>query len=190
MKKFIDESWLVLVLGAVFAILLAGAQTSFSGRIQENQSRALNEAIGEVVPGTARSEAVKVEGYDREVYKCLGEDGQPTGWAIDAVGMGFADKIRLVIGLSPDATTITGLKVIENIETPGLGNKIAGTGPDAWVNQFQGLKATTKVIRTKQKADAGKNEIQAITGATISSDGVTKIINDALERVRPGLPKP
>src|SRR4030042_4312708 len=131
MNKFIDESWLVLVLGAVFAILLAGAQTSFSARSQENQRRALNEAIGEVVPGTARSETVSIEGYDREVYKCLGEDGRPTGWAIDAAGMGFADKIRLVVGLSPDATTITGLKVIENIETPGLGNKIAGTGPDA-----------------------------------------------------------
>lgn len=190
MKKFIDESWLVLVLGAAFAVLLAGAQTSFSDRIQENQGRALNEAIGEVVPGTDRSEETEVGGYDRKVYRCLGEDGRVVGWAIDAVGMGFADKIRLVIGLSVDATKITGLKVIENIETPGLGNKIAGTGPDAWANQFQGLKATTNVVRTKQKRDAAKNEIQAVTGATISSDAVTKIVNDALARVRPGLTKP
>ncbi len=190
MKKFIDESWLVLVLGAVFAVLLAGAQTSFSGRIKENQDRALNEAIGEVVPGTERSELVPIEGYDRNVFKCQGGDGHVAGWAIDAVGLGFADKIRLVIGLSADGATITGLKVIDNVETPGLGNKIAGEGEDAWPEQFRGLKATTKVVRVKQKRNLEHNEIQAITGATISSDAVTKIVNDAIERVRSKLPTP
>jgi len=190
MKKFIDESWLVLVLGAVFAVLLAGAQTSFSTRIRTNQQRALNEAIGEVVPGTQRSEVVPIEGYPRDVFKCQDADGRLTGWAIDAVGLGFADKIRLVIGLSPDAETITGIKVIDNVETPGLGNKIAGEGEDAWANQFRGLKATGRVVRVKQKARPENNEIQAITGATISSDAVTRTVNEAIERVRSKLPTP
>ena len=45
MKKFIDESWLVLLMGICFAILLAFTQTSLQGRIDENRVRALNEAI-------------------------------------------------------------------------------------------------------------------------------------------------
>ena len=119
MKKFIDESWLVLLLGAVFAALLAAAQTSFSARIEQNQTAALNKAISEVVPGTKKAEPLRVEDYDRDVFRCTDDAGQVVGWAIDTVGMGFADKIRLVIGLSVDAQQITGLKVIENIETPG-----------------------------------------------------------------------
>ena len=50
------------------------------------------------------------------------------------------------------------------------------------------MNATQPVIRVKQKRNIENNEIQAITGATISSDSVTKIVNDTLERVRAKLP--
>ena len=189
MKKFIDESWLVLVLGAVFAVMLAGAQTTLSPKIKVNVDRALNQAIAEIVPGTTKSEALKIEGYDRDVYKCLGADGKTTGWAVDAIGVGFADKIHLVFGLTPDGMQVTGLKVIENVETPGLGNKIAAEGEDAFAAQYKGLKAATPVVLTKKKRNIENNEIQAITGATISSTAVTKIVNDALVRVQSKLPK-
>ncbi len=184
MSKFIHESWLILLMGATFAVLLAGAQTSLSSRIKENQEKALNEAIGTVVPGTVTTERVKIDGYDRDVFKCLDADGKTVGWAIDAVGMGFADKIRLVIGLSPDTATLSGLKVIDNIETPGLGNKIADEGPDTFAEQFQGLQAAAGISVVKGKPDEAGNEIQAITGATISSNAVTKIVNEAVEKVR------
>ncbi|NLX12341.1 MAG: FMN-binding protein [Phycisphaerales bacterium] len=184
MNKFIHESWLILLMGATFAVLLAGAQTSLSGRIKENQEKALNEAIGAVVSGTVTTERVKINGYDRDVFKCLDTNGKMTGWAIEGVGMGFADKIRLVIGLGPDAATISGLKVIDNIETPGLGNKIADEGPDTFAEQFPGLRAVAEIAVVKGKPDEAGNEIQAITGATISSDAVAKIVNEALGKVR------
>lgn len=185
MKKFINESWLVLVLGLVFASLLAGAQTTLSERIKENQERALAEAIGEVVPGATKTEAVPIEGYDRQVLRCLGDGGQLVGWAVDAVGVGFADRIRLVVGLSPDAAKISGLKVIDNVETPGLGNKIA---ENAWAGQYKGLDAVREIAVRKGAAAADRNEIQAITGATISSKAVTRIVMEAINRVRPKLP--
>ncbi len=184
MRKFIEQSWLILTLGVVFAVLLAGAQTSLAPRIDANLTRALNEAIGQVVPGVAKTESLMVPGYDRAVYKCLGRDGQLVGWAIDASGAGFADKIRLVAGLSPDTTRITGLKVIENVETPGLGNKIAD---ESWARQFRGLEADRRVAVQKRPPAAERNEVQAITGATISSRAVADIVSDALDRVRPGL---
>lgn len=184
MSKFIHESWLILLMGATFAVLLAGAQTSLSSRIRENQEKALNEAIGAVVSGTATTERMKINGYDRDVFKCLDTNGKLVGWAIEAVGNGFADKIRLVVGLSMDTARITGMKVIDNIETPGLGNKIADEGPDTFADQFQGLQATATIAVVKGKPDEAGNEIQAITGATISSNAVTKIINEALGKTR------
>jgi Na+-translocating ferredoxin:NAD+ oxidoreductase RnfG subunit len=113
MKKFVAESWMILLLGLVFAVLLAGAQTTLQPTIRVNQQKALNEAIGMVVPGTVKTERMTVTGYNREVFKCFDGSGKLAGWAIDAAGMGFTDQIRAVIGLSADAEKITGLKVIE-----------------------------------------------------------------------------
>lgn len=182
MKKFIKESWLVLVMGIVFALLLAGTQTTLQGRINENKTKALNEAIANVVPNVASADELDIEG--NKVFKCLGADKQIVGWAIQAAGTGFVDKITLVVGLSADAATITGLKVIDNVETPGLGNKIAST---AWPDQYKQLDATRAVEVIKGTADKSNNEIQAITGATWSSRYVTDIVNDVANRVRPKL---
>lgn len=187
--KFIEESWLVLVLGAVFAVMLAGAQTSLSGKIAENNVRALNQAISEIVPGTVKTDKLQIAGYDRDIFKCQNADGRTIGWAVDAQGIGFADKIHLVFGLSADGATVTGLKVIENVETPGLGNKIASEDEDAFPTQFKDLKASTPIVLTKKKRNIDDNEIQAITGATISSNAVTKIVNDALALLQSKLPK-
>lgn len=181
MKKFIDESWLVLLMGVVFACLLATTQTSLSARIAENRLRALNEAIGEVVSDVETTEALEVEG--NQVYKCLDADGKLSGWAVKASGTGFVDKITVVVGLSPDGASITGLKVIENIETPGLGNKIEGP----WADQYANLDAARNITVKKGGADATANEVDAITGATWSSRYVTDIVNDVIERIRPKL---
>jgi len=185
-QKFIEESWLILVMGAVFAVLLAGVQTSLAPTITVNQAKALSEAIREVVSGTDRSEEVKIEGYDRKVYRCLGPDGNLVGFAIDAQGIGFADKIHLVVGVTVDAGKITGLKVIENVETPGLGNKIADA---EWAGQYRDLDPGREIVVQKRPPKPGENEVQAITGATISSKAVTKIANEALRKVRPELVK-
>lgn len=171
-------------MGIVFAALLAGAQISLTDRIKENQQRALNEAIREVVPGTTTTEIIEIEGPARGIYKCLGDDGQLAGWAVDIDGGGFVDKIRIVAGLDAAGEKLTGIKVIENVETPGLGNKIED--PE-WAGQYQGLDATHEIKMEKRPPIEGQNEIQAITGATWSSRYVTQIVNEVITKVRPEL---
>ena len=182
MKKFIDESWLVLLMGICFAILLAFTQTSLQGRIDENRVRALNEAIAQVVPDVSTKEELEIDG--NTVYKCLGADGNLVGWAVDATGAGFIDKIRVVVGLSPDGDTITGIKAVEHLETPGLGNKIDSGNP--FPEQFTGRSAATalELVKIQPSKD---NEIQAITGATYSSQYVMEIVNDVTTQIRPQL---
>ena len=181
MKKFVEESWLVLVMGIVFALLLAGTQTTLSERIRENQQKALNEAIAEVVPGLASTKEREVEGH--RVFKCLDADKNLKGWAVQASGPGFVDKITLVVGLTPEVDTITGIKVIEDLETPGLGHKITGD----WADQYKNRSAKQEITVKKSGADAGQNQIDAITGATWSSRYVTDIVNDAIKRIGPKL---
>ncbi len=182
MTKFVKESWLVLLMGIVFATMLAGAQNSLSDRIRENQIQALNAAIAEVVPNTAATEQMEIGG--RSVYKCLDADGAHVGWAIDASGPGFVDRIRVVAGLDAEAQKIIGVRVIENVETPGLGNKIQD--PE-WVGQYDALDATREISVQKRPPVAGANEIQAITGATWSSVYVTDIVNAIINEIRPEL---
>jgi len=180
-KQFIEESWLVLVLGIVFALLLAGAQTTLSERIGENRQRALNEAITDVVPNTASTEQLKIDG--NVVFKCLDADKHLQGWAVQASGPGFVDKITLVVGLTPDVDKITGLKVIEDLETPGLGHKINGE----WAEQYTNLSAQQAIRVRRSGADPALNQVDAITGATWSSRYVTDIVNDVIKRIGPQL---
>lgn len=185
-KKFVSESWLVLAMGLVFAMVLAGTQGALIGRIRENRQAELNSAVTEVVPGVERFEKTSVEG--RDVYKCLDASGKLAGWAIDASGPGFIDRIRLVAGISPDGSKVLGIKVIEDVETPGLGNKIEGGEDKPWPQQFAGKPADQPLVVVKQPP-RGPNEIQAITGATYSSKYVTDIVNDIIARIRPKLPR-
>jgi electron transport complex protein RnfG len=180
-KKFVDESWLVLAMGVVFACLLAVTQTKLEARIKRNEAKELNDAIGMVVPDVSTKQELTID--NNTVFKCLAGDGSLAGWAVVAEGTGFIDKIRLVVGLSPDGSTISGIKVIYDLETPGLGNKIRGE----WADQFQGLDATRAITRVKGARNKEDNEISAITGATYSSDYVTDIVNDVMTRIRPRL---
>ena len=116
--------------------MLAGAQISLSGKIEENRVKALNDAIREVVPNTESTERIEINQYI--VYKCIDADGELVGWAIDGSGGGFVDKIRLVAGLDPSGEKYTGIKVIDNVETPGLGSK--SQDPE-WAGQYRDLDA-------------------------------------------------
>ena len=75
---------------------------------------------------------------------------------------------------------ITGIFVLDQKETPGLGNKIV---TDEWRGQFIAKSTAVPLTAVKSKASA-ESEIDAITGATISSKAVTDAINAAVKDLR------
>ena len=130
---------------------------------------------------TARQMSVKKAGTEKfyGVYEAK-LDGERKGWVIKTKGQGYADKIELLLGLSADLKIVTGLFVLDQKETPGLGNKII---TEAWRGQF--IDAPTAEPLTVVKGGASKpGEIDAVTGATISSKSVTSLINSAIEDLR------
>lgn len=189
MKKFVHESWLVVVMGGAFAALLATTQSATIDRIRENERQDLDTAIAEVVPGVdAAKPPEKLSVAEHDVYRCLDAQGKVVGWAVDTTGAGFIDKIRLVVGLSPDGRTITGVKAIWHLETPGLGNKIETKGTENFYPlQYTG-KSTQRAMELVKRPAAEPHEIQAITGATYSSQYVMDIVNAVIARVVPELP--
>ena len=176
------------VIGAVSGGILAGVFHVADPLIQANREKELKEAIFVVLP-EAKDYKILEKGIDKAkviVYQGLDADGRPVGLAFIADGGGFQGNIRIMVGLSVDYLKLKGIKVLEQNETPGLGNRIK---EPAFEGQFKGLEIKPKVEYIKYRKPEKPNQITAITGATISSDAVVKNINNAVEKVLKAFPK-
>ena len=104
-----------------------------------------------------------------------------------AAGPGFQDTIKLLYGLDAAGEKVIGLYVLESRETPGLGDRIYKD--PKFVAEFAAL-AVEPAIKLVKGHGAEPNEVDAITGATISSRAVVKILNGGNALWRPRLPAP
>ena len=189
LNNVVTKMLLVLtVIGAVSGGILAGVFHVADPLIQANREKELKEAIFVVLP-EAKDYKILEKGIDKAkviVYQGLDADGRPVGLAFIADGGGFQGNIRIMVGLSVDYLKLKGIKVLEQNETPGLGNRIK---EPAFEGQFKGLEIKPKVEYIKYRKPEKPNQITAITGATISSDAVVKNINNAVEKVLKAFPQ-
>jgi electron transport complex protein RnfG len=191
------QAWLVLVLAVGFGVSLAGVQLALGPVIESNKTNETLEKVPELVLGNALAakmaaetqaleiapRQVTVEKAGRAKFYSVYEaryQGDLKGWVVKIKGQGYADTIELLLGLSPDFHAITGLFVLDQKETPGLGNKII---TDVWRGQFIDAPADRALVVVKTGA-AQPGEIDAVTGATISSKSVTAMINTAIGDLR------
>ncbi len=181
---YLQQAWLVLVLACAYGGALAGVQISLSPRIAENRRQETYRIIPQLVPGAEQEQTVELSISDRHgnparVYQTRDAEGQPNGWVVPAKGPGFADDIGLLIGLDPPLNKITGMYVLDQRETPGLGDFIRDAD---FQRQFRGKAADTPIEAVK--ADPGEQQITVLSGATVSSSSVCEIVNTALANLR------
>ena len=178
------QAWLVIVLAFAYGGALAGVQTVLAPRINENKRQETYDVIPLLVPGADKEKTVEVlvdiDGKAERVYKIRNDDGNPCGWVLPGVGQGFADRIEVLIGLSADLSTITGLYVLDQKETPGLGDYIR---LPEFCERFRD-KPTNEPLVAVKSDPASSKEILALTGATVSSRSVCTIVNEAIARLR------
>jgi len=161
-------------------------------QIQAHRAAALRAAVLEVLsePASYQSLYVTPEGLSdmapagvdtvraEKVFLGFDEVGDPVGYAVTGAEPGFQDFIHLIFGFDTDGQRLLGMKVLESKETPGLGDKIYKDMD--FVSGFQGVEAP--IVGVKMGAATGAaNEVDMITGATISSRTVIEIINDRVE---------
>jgi len=191
------QAWLILVLALIFGTALAAVQINLSRTIKNNKLKETLQRIPEVVWGADAADKIQNQNLAAEITPgtlAVEKDGQAvyypiyrvsragrlSGWVVKAGGQGYADKIELLIGLDPAAKTITGLYILEQKETPGLGNKISLPG---WRDQFGG-KSTAEPLTVVKGERPAANAIDAVTGATISSVSVAGIVNRAIDDIK------
>ena len=182
---------MIVVLTAL--TMIAGGLLSywdgFTGpRIKAYKLEQLKQAIAEVLPAHEKYEEVPAEGM--VLYIGVNStDSEPVGIAFEAVGNGFQGKISIMVGVSVDFQTINAIKILEQLETPGLGTKIVidpsnKKDPFWFPNQFKNLLSAPTIEVVKNKQPSKPNEIQAITGATISSKAIATILNDGIQKAK------
>lgn len=185
---------LVLTLAGLFSgLAIVGAYEVTLPRIRANQAAALERAVLEVLPGAERMERLEWRDGDLvgagdeaggaaetdgapAIYAGYGAGGELVGYAVPGAGAGFQDVIRLLFGYRPERRRIVGLAILESRETPGLGDRIF-KDPD-FVAEFSDLAVEPRVELVKDGGDEA-NQVDAITGATISSRAVVDIVNEA-----------
>jgi len=187
------------VAGALAGLLIVTVNQHTKPIIDKYKAEQLQIAVYEVLPGVERYNTFYLvhnalsltlpedakESEFKRVYVGYGASGQVSGVAISRGEPGFQDIVQIIFGFDPSSGKLSGMKVLDSKETPGLGDKIFKDM--AFVEQFFANPETPLVA---VKAGAGKgnpNEIDTITGATISSKVVIRIINNALEEWKPVL---
>ena len=187
MKNFKEEikmSVFLIVLTTLCTSALAGANYFYEKAlaIKEKELRmdilkGFGVSFDEENFDTAFNQFVKINTY-KEIKKTTFYyyDGEPKQVAIITSGNGLWSVIDLFIFVDINGLRIKELKVLSHGETPGLGGKIEESG---FLDQFKNLDISEGLKIVKEKTGQ-TGEVDAITGATRTSDSVEKIINNAL----------
>ena len=196
-----DRLFTVIYMVVITAVATAGltsAKLFLAKRIDRNEMlqerRAQLDALG-LLPKEADggqidvifSQRVKEEDRaGRKILYAYAEDGttlEAIGFEFE--GMGFWGPIRGVMALDPARRHIVGVAFLRHQETPGLGGRMT----ESWFrDQFRGkdvaepdLSGRYLIFLSEGTEATGPREVNAITGATRTSDSLKKIFNESLQ---------
>lgn len=178
----------LVIIGAVSGAILAAFYYVADPMIKANQEKELKEAIFVVLPEAKDYKVITktIDKVDITIYEGIDAAGAPVGIAFKANGGGFQGNVGVMVGLNLDYLHLKGIKILDQVETPGLGNRIS---EPAFEGQFKGVDIMPKIEYIKNRKPEKPNQIQSITGATISSKAVVVNINNAVAKVLSAFPR-
>lgn len=169
-KKYGDVFKAIIVLTAV--CLVISAALAFTNNITKDKIAEIEAATA----NSAMSALIKGDKYDAMTDQIYGvtEMGVLKGYIITTTAKGYGGDVKVMTAISPE-NKIIGINILSAAdETPGLGQN--ATKPDFY-EQFAGKGADVVVVKNGAK----DNEINAVTGATITSRAVTNAVNEAFK---------
>lgn len=164
MKKTV---FLPLIAIALAALILFGISFALNGIANKNAQAAHLKDLQTLLPGSTE---FTLEAYDGEDANIRSVHKGETGFVIETVTAGYAGDITMLIGVSTKGS-VTGLVVREMSETLGLGAQV--------LTDWEFL---TQFLGSTGDAEVGTN-VDAITGATVTSKAIARSINSAVAYV-------
>ena len=147
--------------------------------IMHNKQSETKNAIFKIFSDAKNYKKENIQDYT--VFKVTDKTSKLLGYAFLAEGNGYQGKVEIMAGVKPDLETLTGIEILESQETPGLGQEIAS---GKFKRQFVNLKTVPVITYVKNQKPTSPNEIEAITGATISSRAVVSILNNTIKEIK------
>ncbi len=163
MKNVFKTGFVLTVVCVISAAVLSFVYQKTKPLIDQQREKRIRIAQKEVLSQAVVFEPLKIG--KKELNIGYNDIGNRVGVVMNISAKGYSGKIDMIIGLNNEAE-INGLKVLQHTETPGLGAKIT---QESFLKQFVGKKNDDLML--SKKDSSGK--IDAITGATISSQAVT-----------------
>ncbi|MGB9750045.1 MAG: FMN-binding protein [Caldisericia bacterium] len=170
MKKIIKSGLTVFIIATIGALLLAWVYSFTNPKIEEQKFLSIKNAIEEIFPNQIgfdempefKNKIIENNINIITVYKVKFENGE-FGFVVRAIYSGYGGKVESLFGYQDKKSK--GVYVLEHSETPGLGSLITS-------------KDFTKQFINKNLSDPfiPKQDVQAITGATISSKTISNAI--------------
>ena len=187
---------MMTVAGALAGLLIVSTYELTLPRIQHHQAVTMAAAIQEVLKAPARYDTLYLHGGTlvkrlpagvdakkaEKIFLGYDPTGKRVGFAMSATGVGFQDPMTVMFGYDAEKKQVIAMRVIANKETPGLGDKIVKDS--LFVAEFSPVAAPIAGVK-KDRATGAANEVAMITGATVSSRAVIRIINDAVAHWQP-----
>ncbi|GAB4273370.1 MAG: RnfABCDGE type electron transport complex subunit G [Candidatus Rifleibacteriota bacterium] len=179
MKDMLKMGLFLFAVAAVAGVLLAITENITAPHIAANKKAKLEQARKEVLPQAVSfsQNEIKAENQNETITYSAGfdKDGKIQGAVVNVYPKGYAGPIEMVVGL--DLTgKITGVKILSQKETPGLGTKLSDP---VFMEPFKKLIASKEKPVFMVKQDGG--DVDAITAATISSRAFCRGIRTGLE---------
>lgn len=175
MREMIKLFLSVLIFSGVSGGLLTALKNSTQEKIEYQQLKFVKgPAIQDILKGCTNDPLVdrfKVTDGKEERNVFVGVfDGKPSTVALETAGKGFGGDIGVIVAVNLENDQIVGIGVTTHSETPGVGSRVKTE--NAFTAQFKG-----KSIKEPFKVKADGGSIDALSGATVSSQGVTGAVS-------------
>ncbi len=148
----------------IAALILGGTSLGLSSLEKKYEQESLEIMMHTLLPRSEGFEEEEYTGEDSNIQKVYKAHN---GYVIETCTAGYVDDITMLVGVNNDGM-VTGVVIQEMTETYGLGLSA--------VNDVEFLK---QFLKTSGDAEVGKN-VDAISGATVTSKAITRCVNSAV----------
>ncbi|MGN0551429.1 MAG: RnfABCDGE type electron transport complex subunit G [Acutalibacteraceae bacterium] len=181
-KAVLLPTAILIIICAVIAGLLAGTNALTKEPIAKQDEQKAQQTREIVMPGAGQYKELALENtgdFDavEDCYAAYGKDGELLGYTMTASENGYGGPVQVMIGIDARTDSVSGVAVLSHSETPGLGANAQKTD---FTDQYK-QKIPESGYSVIKNAEPKEGEIQALTGATITSNAVTKAVNSALD---------
>lgn len=182
MREIIKLFFVVAIFSAVAGWALAAVQDATEERIERQVLKYVTgpaiEALFKDCANNPLEDRFKIQDGEEEIDVFVAEfDGKRNTVAFESSGMGFEGKVGVMVGFNLDKDELVGMRVTTQKETPGVGSR--ATSDTAFIEQFEGMSIESGF---KVRPDGG--DIDALSGATITSRGVSAGVADSVEKYK------